>query len=282
VVAQLSTAVTVALENVVRIFGTEGQITLPNPWLCNRVEPDQGKIIVQRKGEPAREINIETSVTSYSFEADVVGNAILSGAKQAPAPAMSWDDSLGNIRTLDLWRESIGLTYESELPGAYRQRYEWGTAYGAHCLILALDRPLTDVYWLNITDPGYPFMALVEHTNMRSPEEYGGRHLVYLGMYRPMSDPIFSTSREAIVASVAPYLSRINASFDASWITDSWAFGAPFAQPIVTVDYREHIPPFDTPIPGVFMANMFQVYPHDRGQNYSVGLAERLVEALSR
>ena len=169
-----------------------------------------------------------------------------------------------------------------ELPGAYRQRYEWGTAYGAHCLILALDRPLTDVYWLNITDPGYPFMALVEHTNMRSPEEYGGRHLVYLGMYRPMSDPIFSTSREAIVASVAPYLSRINASFDASWITDSWAFGAPFAQPIVTVDYREHIPPFDTPIPGVFMANMFQVYPHDRGQNYSVGLAERLVEALSR
>jgi protoporphyrinogen oxidase len=167
-----------------------------------------------------------------------------------------------------------------DLPADYRTRYEWGTAYGAHCLILALDRPLSDAYWLNITDPGYPFMALVEHTNMRRPDEYGGRHIVYLGTYRPMSDPIFTTEADALVDSVVPYLSRINPSFDRSWITERWAFGAPFAQPIVTVDYRDHIPPFETPIPNLFVANMFQVYPHDRGQNYSVKLAERLVATL--
>jgi hypothetical protein len=57
-------------------------------------------------------------------------------------------------------------------------------------------------------------------------------------------------------------------------------FAAPFAQPIVTVDYREHIPPFRTPVPGLLVANMFQVYPHDRGQNYSIRLAEKLVAAL--
>ena len=169
-----------------------------------------------------------------------------------------------------------------DLPAEYRTRYEWGTAYGAHCLILALDRPLTDVYWLNITDPGFPFMALVEHTNMRDTSEYGGRHIVYLGTYRPMSDPIFTTDRDALVAAVVPYLSRINPSFDRSWITEHWAFGAPFAQPIVTVDYRHHIPPFETPIDNLFVANMFQVYPHDRGQNYSVKLAERLAERLGR
>ena len=28
------------------------------------------------------------------------------------------------------------------------------------------------------------------------------------------------------------------------------------------------------------MANMFQVYPHDRGQNYSIALADRLVERI--
>jgi protoporphyrinogen oxidase len=166
------------------------------------------------------------------------------------------------------------------LPADYRARYEWGEAYGAHCLILALDRPLTDVYWLNITDPGYPFMAMVEHTNMRSPAEYGGRHLVYLGTYRPMSDPIFGSDPDALVASVAPFLARINPAFEASWITERWAFGAPFVQPIVTVDYRDHIPPFETPVDGLYVANMFQVYPHDRGQNYSVRLAERLVKAL--
>jgi hypothetical protein len=48
----------------------------------------------------------------------------------------------------------------------------------------------------------------------------------------------------------------------------------------VTTDYREHIPPFDTPLQGLFAANMFQVYPHDRGQNYSIELAERLARHL--
>jgi hypothetical protein len=50
----------------------------------------------------------------------------------------------------------------------------------------------------------------------------------------------------------------------------------------VTVEYRDHIPPFETPIPRLFVANMFQVYPHDRRQNYSVRLAESLVETLLR
>lgn len=168
-----------------------------------------------------------------------------------------------------------------ELPDVWRERHEWGRAYGAHCLVLALDRPLTDVYWLNVNDPGFPFMALVEHTNYRSADEYGGRHLVYLGNYRPMDDPLLRMSRDEVLEVFLPHLPRINPAFDRSWVQEAWSFSAPFAQPIVTVDYREHIPPFDTPIPGLYTANMFQVYPHDRGQNYSIRLADRLVRSLS-
>ena len=36
--------------------------------------------------------------------------------RQAPSPAMSWDDTLGNMRTLDQWRQAIGLIYEAEKP----------------------------------------------------------------------------------------------------------------------------------------------------------------------
>src|SRR5258708_2076677 len=85
------------------------------------------------------------------------------------------------------------------LPDDYRARYDWGQAYGAHCLVLALDRQLTDSYWVNICDPGYPFTGLFEHTNFCSPAEYGGRHLVYLGNYRPMNDPLFSMSKEEVM-----------------------------------------------------------------------------------
>ena len=168
-----------------------------------------------------------------------------------------------------------------ELPEEYRRKHEWGTAYGAHCLVLALDRPLTASYWMNVNDPGFPFMALVEHTNYMDPAEYGGRRLVYLGNYRPMDDPLLRMPTAEIVELFAPHLQRINPAFSNGWVTDAWSFAAPFAQPIVTTDYREHIPPFETPVPGLWVASMFQVYPHDRGQNYSIDLANRLVERLT-
>jgi protoporphyrinogen oxidase len=168
------------------------------------------------------------------------------------------------------------------LPDAYRRRHDWGQAYGAHCLILALDRRLTDSYWMNVSDAGYPFMVLVEHTNYLPPRDYGGRHLVYLGNYRPMDDPLMSADKDTVLAQFLPALARINPSFRPEWVTESWMFAAPWAQPIVTVDYREHIPPFETPVPGLYQASMFQVYPHDRGQNYSVVLAQELARKLAR
>lgn len=168
-----------------------------------------------------------------------------------------------------------------ELPDEWRRRHEWGRSYGAHCLVLALDRPLTSAYWLNVNDAGYPFMALVEHTNYMPAEEYGGRHLVYLGNYRPMDDPLMAAPLETVLDEFLPHLERLNPAFERSWLTDAWAFAAPFAQPIVTVDYANHIPPFRSPVRNLWVASMYQVYPHDRGQNYSIALAERLVAAIT-
>jgi protoporphyrinogen oxidase len=163
------------------------------------------------------------------------------------------------------------------LPEEYRQQYDWGNALGAHVVILSLKESLLDpVYWLSIADLEYPFLVAVDHTNMRSTEEYGGRHLLYLGNYLPMSHRYFQQSDDETMAEFLPYLKQLNPKFDESWITERWVFKAPFAQPIVTQDYPEHIPPLKTPLPNVYMGNMFQVYPQDRGQNYSIRLANKL------
>jgi protoporphyrinogen oxidase len=167
-----------------------------------------------------------------------------------------------------------------QLPQDYRDKYDWGQAYGAHCLILALDRPVTDCYWINICDRSYPFTALVEHTNFRTSAEYGGHHLLYLGNYRPMNDPLFKQSKEEVLTAFLPHIQRIIPAFDPSWVTESWIFAAPYAQPIVTRDYRSHIPPLETPLENLWVANMFQIYPHDRGQNYSFELAEKLIKQI--
>ncbi|MGI8967919.1 MAG: NAD(P)/FAD-dependent oxidoreductase [Chloroflexota bacterium] len=175
-------------------------------------------------------------------------------------------------------RLTIRLT--PALEGEFAKQYGDLESYGAQCLILSLDRPLTDVYWLNINDPGYPFLALVEHTNYMPPEDYGGRHIVYFGNYLPMNHPLFLKSEEEVLAEFVPAIKRITPSFDESWITETRLFRAPFAQPIVTVGYPDRLPRHESPVPGLYLANVSQVYPQDRGQNYSIAMANRLVASL--
>jgi protoporphyrinogen oxidase len=177
-------------------------------------------------------------------------------------------------------RVTIGLT--NQMPEAFANRYSRGAAYGAHCLVLELDRKVTDAYWIAINDPGYPFLAVVEHTNYIPPAEYGGKHLMYVGNYLPMNDPMFSRSKEELIAQFLPYLRRINPAMSETWIKEVHSFAAPYAQPVVTTEFRQEMAPHVTPIPNLYMANMFQVYPQDRGQNYSIAMAERLVRRLVR
>jgi len=167
------------------------------------------------------------------------------------------------------------------LPAEFVDRYQGPEHYGAHVLILGLDRPLVQgVYWLNINDRDLPFLALVEHTNFMPPSDYGGLHLVYLGNYLPMDHPLFTSSDSDILESYLAALKRIRPDLDASWVKQHWVFRAPFAQPIVTTDYLSQLPRHETPLPGVFLANMAHVYPQDRGQNYSLRLGERMARLM--
>ncbi len=167
-----------------------------------------------------------------------------------------------------------------QLGDAYREAHGRVRSLWAHCLVLSLDRQLTGSYWINIADPDYPFLALVEHTNLVPPEDYGGAHLVYLGNYRPHDDPIFAMSADETLDAFAPAIRRLNLGFDRSWVRSKWVFASPYAQPIVDRRFRSAIPPFDSPVPGLFAANMFQVYPHDRGQNYSILLGEQVARRV--
>jgi len=115
-VASIATGIGVNQENVLRIFGSEGNILVPNPYVAAREGAMPGKIIVNRNGEAPREIGLDSPVTSFAHEADACGRAIRAGHSQAAAPAMTWADTLGNIQTQDAWRAAIGLSYEAEKP----------------------------------------------------------------------------------------------------------------------------------------------------------------------
>lgn len=168
------------------------------------------------------------------------------------------------------------------LPAEYVQRYQQeGEHFGAHCLILALDRPLLHgVYWLGVNDPGYPFLSVIEHTNYVPAEDYGGRHVVYLGNYLPMDHELFALDERQALEIFAPHLRKITPSFEPAWVKEVYVTKAAYAQPIVTRGYADRLPPHQTPLPGVLLANMGHVYPQDRGQNYSVALGQRMAKLL--
>lgn len=153
---------------------------------------------------------------------------------------------------------------------------------GATCFVLECDRSVIPYYWLNVNDPSFPFLAVVEHTNMVPPEEYGGRHVVYVGNYVPRDDWRFTTDPAELLEKYVPWLRKLNPDFDLSWVKD-WQFSkAPYAQPVVTPDYRASIPPHETSMPGVVLATMSQVYPQDRGQSYAVAMARDVVQRYFR
>jgi protoporphyrinogen oxidase len=138
------------------------------------------------------------------------------------------------------------------------------------CLVLQLDRSLSETYWLNVNDPGFPFVGVIEHTNFEPAETYGGRRIVYLSKYLPESHELFQMSDDEVLRYCVPYLKRMFPAFDESWILDYHVWRARHSQPIVVKRYGALIPAVETPLRGLYLATMAQVYPEDRGTNYAI------------
>jgi protoporphyrinogen oxidase len=167
-----------------------------------------------------------------------------------------------------------------ELPEGYKRLLTGLTYEPAAVALLELDRPLTSIYWLNIADPDLPFTAVIEHTNFMPPEEYGGKHYVYLSKYLETDHPYFTMPEADLIEEYLPFLKQLNPDFDRSWITRWWVFRERAAQPIITLNYSERLPDHRTPLKSLYLANTSQIYPEDRGTNYSVRLGNRISELV--
>ncbi|MBI4200649.1 MAG: NAD(P)/FAD-dependent oxidoreductase [Chloroflexi bacterium] len=168
---------------------------------------------------------------------------------------------------------SFALPKLVELPQEYVAKLQGVEYEGAIAAIWVLKHSLSHIYWLNITDPDIPFLLVLEQTNLVPPEEYGGKHLIYTANYVTRDDYRWPLSPEEIVRGYIPNLKKINPAFDASWIEATYVHREPAAQPIIKANHRERMPPTRTPVPGLWLAAMSQVYPEDRGTNYSLRLA---------
>ncbi len=169
------------------------------------------------------------------------------------------------------------------LPTEYLGRLRGLKSMGAVVLVLALRHRLSEqgVYWHNLPKPaGFPFLALVEHTNFLPPQHFGGEHIIYCGDYLDPDHEYFSLTQEQLLARFLPALPRFNPAFRPDWVRASWLFRTPYAQPVPPLNHSASIPDVKTPLPGLWLASMSQVYPWDRGTNFAVQIARRTVRRM--
>jgi protoporphyrinogen oxidase len=152
---------------------------------------------------------------------------------------------------------------------------------GNICLVLRLQKSLSNTYWLNVNDPGFPFVGVIEHTNFDSPENYGGSHIAYLSRYLAVQDPVWNYSDEEYLAFALKHLKRMFPAIDRSWIIEYRVWRAEYAQPITERGYSTFVPGAETPYRNAFISTMAQIYPEDRGTNYAIREGRKIASMIS-
>ncbi len=162
------------------------------------------------------------------------------------------------------------------LPDALKARYAAIKNIGVVCLILKLARSVTPHFWVNVADASMRIPGFVEFSNLRPT----GEHIVYLPYYMPAEHEAFMQPDEDYIAEAKEYLCRINPALQEQDLLD-WRIGRlRHAQPVCPPGFADMIPPIQTPIEGLQIADTCFYYPEDRGISESVRVGKEMAEAL--
>jgi protoporphyrinogen oxidase len=163
---------------------------------------------------------------------------------------------------------------------AYRQQLQSVPYLDAVCVVFVADQSLAEQYWINIHEASAPFLVFIEHTRLVGTDLYGGRHVYYLGCYRPPGHPLFAQDDATLSAAWFAFVKRMFPHFDRSRVLEHHVFRFRAAQHVVDCNYERRIPGFRTPLPGLYLANFSQIFPEDRGTNFAVRDGQRVATLM--
>ncbi len=172
------------------------------------------------------------------------------------------------------------LSLVAELPKNYREKLQMTTYQATACLVLTLKKSLSPFYWMNISDTSMPFVAVIEHTNLVKSSNYNNKHIIYVSNYLTQDSLLYRMDAAELLEYYLPYLQKINPEFNREWVEDCFLWKDEAAQPIISTNYSQHITEHRTSIDGLYLANTTQIYPEDRGMNYSVRLGNKISELV--
>lgn len=148
------------------------------------------------------------------------------------------------------------------------------------CVILKLSQPVSENFWMNISDERISIPGLIEYSNL-NPGKGPGEHIVYAPYYMPKTHPKWQWSNQQLIDEVVSYLPMINPAFKLEWIRATHCHRYEYAQTICPPGFQDMLPPMKSPLPGFFMADTAYYYPEDRSINESIDVGAKLARVAS-
>jgi protoporphyrinogen oxidase len=166
-----------------------------------------------------------------------------------------------------------------DMPAAERAKFETILNIGVTCVVLKLKRSISPHFWVNIVDPAIPVPGIIEFSRLRAPET--GDTVVYTPYYMPVSNPLWNRPDEVFVAEVMATLRRINPDLRDDDLIASHVGRLRHAQPVCPPGFLDRMPPVQTSIAGLQIADTSSYYPEDRGIAESVRLGREMASRVA-
>ena len=144
------------------------------------------------------------------------------------------------------------------------------------CVILKLKRPVSKYFWVNISDRRFEIPGIIEFSNLRPLDNT----IVYVPFYMPQTHPKFSAPDASFIAESWECLRSINPELTDADRIDAHVGRLRHAQPVYEPRFGDILPPVQTPIAGLQIADTAFYYPEDRGVSESLRFAKLMIDRL--
>jgi protoporphyrinogen oxidase len=164
-----------------------------------------------------------------------------------------------------------------DLPDDWKQRYAAIHNIGVICVIFKLARSVSPHFWMNISVPDIEIPGIIEFSNLR---DVGSDSIVYVPYYMPVTREKFAWPDDKLLTEAFDCLRRINPALTAGDIRATKVARLRHGQPICEPGFAAKIPPVQTPIAGLQIADTCFYYPEDRGISESVRLGAEMARNI--
>jgi protoporphyrinogen oxidase len=164
-----------------------------------------------------------------------------------------------------------------DLPEAWRARYEALKTIGICCVVFKLRRSVSPHFWINLGQTDHEIPGVIEFSNLRDV----GTVIVYVPYYMPITNRKFSWTDDELIRDAFGCLVELNPDLVPEDLIDARVARLRDAQPICDVGFATKIPPVQTEIRGLQIADTCFYYPEDRGIAESVRLGREMARAIS-